>query len=304
MALGPALTSGRSLQQRNSMTWSVLGFAPLIVVVFAIVQDRPQKVHVGRQRQSIQLVPVEQISHAVWNKLLARHVDSAGNVDYAGWLAAADDLRQLDEYVGQLSRADLRSVSNRDAQKAFWINTYNALTIKGILSQYSKASDQKHVPQIGSENNRRDFSIRIADRNYTLGQIEHDILRKLKEPRIHFAIVCGARGCPRLLNEAYSADRFEDQLTRNTKAFFAEPSKFQLDTASQELRLSPIIKWYEDDFGATPAARLKMITPWLPDSNMRNQVQRGELKVKYLEYDENLNDQATESNEAPIPPPE
>ena len=303
MASDSALTSGRSLQQRFSHFWSLLVLLSLFAVVFIFVQDKPPKVLVGRQRSFGTLVPVDKISHAVWNELLSRHVDSAGNVDYSGWLAANDDVPRLNEYVAQLSRADLSPVSNRNAQKAFWINTYNALTIKGILNQYRTTGDQKHVPQVGGDKTGRDLSIRIAERNYTLEQIEHDILRKLKEPRIHFAIVCGSRGCPRLLNEAYSADRFEDQLTRNTEAFFAEPSKFQLDSASHELRLSPIIKWYADDFGPTPAARLITISPWLPDSNMRDQVQRGELKVKYLEYDENLNDQATSSNAAPLPPP-
>jgi hypothetical protein len=132
--------------------------------------------------------------------------------------------------------------------------------------------------------------LRIGDRTYTADRIEDEILRKLGESRVHFAIVCGARGCPRLRSEAYSPGRLEEQLDENARAFFADPSKFRGHAAEGRLELSPILDWYAADFGADTGARLKAIAPYLPDEASRRLAASGRARVSHLDYDDRLNE--------------
>ena len=90
------------------------------------------KVLLGRKWASNQQVSIDQIDHSTWSALLAKYVDARGNVDYAGWKASKADAQALDDYLGSLSRASLSVRSSREAKMAFWINAYNAVTIRGI----------------------------------------------------------------------------------------------------------------------------------------------------------------------------
>jgi hypothetical protein len=93
------------------------------------------------------------------------------------------------------------------------------------------------------------LTTRVAGRDVTLDHIEHDILRKeFREPRIHAALVCAGKGCPPLRNEAFSGDRLTEQLDDQCHRFLASPEKFNVDRIKEIVRLSPILKWYGDDF--------------------------------------------------------
>lgn len=208
-------------------------------------------------------------------------------------------MRRLDEYLVTLSRVNEARDATAQQRLAFWINAYNAVTVRGILREYPTTSIQNHVARVWGYNIWRDLKLMVGDRRYSLGEIEHAVLRRMNEPRIHFAIVCASRGCPRLLNEAYSAERLEEQLSRNTLAFFADPTKCSVDTAQNELHLSPILDWFAADFGASTPAVLQRIADWLPES-AQAVAQSKDVRVKYLDYDWNLNDQATAG--PPLPP--
>lgn len=252
------------------------------------------KVTVGRTVPAREQVSMDQISHASWNSLLGRYVDEAGFVNYSAWKASASDDKLLDQYLNELSRASTTARSSREAQLAFWINAYNAVTVKGILREYPTTSIRNHTAKVIGYNIWEDLLLTVGETPYSLSQIEHKALRPMGEPRIHFTIVCASRGCPRLLNEAYAAQTLEEQLDRNARDFFAKSSNFQYDTRARTIKVSAILEWFAKDFGADTSAQLKRIERYLPDQGAKDLVDSGTARVSYLDYDWSLNDQATQ----------
>ncbi|WNJ21367.1 DUF547 domain-containing protein [Pontibacter sp. G13] len=178
------------------------------------------------------------LSHDTWGQLLKSHVSPEGKVNYEGFTR---DRAKLDEYLNQLAAHSFASHTSSNAEMAFWINTYNAYTVKLILDHYPLAS-------ITDLDKPWDIAfVKAAGKTYTLNQIENEILRqKFKEPRIHFAVNCASKSCPPLLNEAYSADRLEDQLDRQTIAFVNNSQYNQIRT--DQAHISELFKWYRKDF--------------------------------------------------------
>jgi len=252
------------------------------------------KVTVGRSVAAGKLVSMDQVSHAAWNDLLGRYVDDAGFVNYRAWKASTTDVTALDRYLDALSHASTTARATREAQLAFWINAYNAVTIKGILREYPTTSIRNHTPKLFGYNIWEDLLLVVGGKTYSLSQIEHEVLRPMGEPRIHFAIVCASGGCPRLLNRAYTADRLEQQLGENARSFFAKSSNFQYDVGAKTIKISSIIEWFATDFGKTTAEQMKYISSYLPDEAGKKLAGSGAARVSYLEYDWNLNDQATQ----------
>ena len=121
--------------------------------------------------------------------------------------------------------------------------------------------------------------------------MEHQILRKMNEPRIHFAIVCASRSCPKLRDEAYLPSKLSGQLEDNTKVFFSDSRNFQYDPANRRMELSKILKWFGSDFGSGESQLLSTIAGYLPTSAARNFARSGRVRVFYLDYDWELNDQ-------------
>jgi len=248
-------------------------------------------VTVGANVPAAQRTPVDQVDHSIWDGLLKKYVDANGYVDYASWQASAADKRKLDSYLHHLSTATPGKDASRDAQLAFWINAYNALTVKGILREYPTMSIRNHTAKIYGYNIWKDLQLIVSAKLYSLEAIEHEVLRKMGEPRIHFAIVCASLGCPRLLNEAYTTDRLDEQLTANARAFFADRTKFVADTHEGTIFVSPILDWFGKDFGANTSTQMRSIAPYLPES-AQPLAKSGSARVKFLDYDWGLNDQA------------
>ena len=208
------------------------------------------------------------------------------------WLDSTNDLQLLDQYLAQLSQANPKAAASTPAKLAFWINAYNAVTVRGILREYPTRSIRDHQSKTFGYKIWHDLLLTVGGQGYSLHQMEHEILRPMGEPRIHFAIVCASIGCPPLLNAAYTAQDLETQLTSNSKRFFADPTKFSV-TAQGELRLSKILQWFPKDFGPNQAAQLQTIAPYLPTSEAQNLAKSGRARIGYLEYDWRLNDQAS-----------
>ncbi|RMF39377.1 MAG: DUF547 domain-containing protein [Planctomycetota bacterium] len=243
---------------------------------------------VGETVGASQRIPLGQIDHTAWDELLHKYVDSHGMVAYAAWKRSASDQRKLLDYLNHLSRSDNRGT--KPQLLAFWINAYNALTVYGILREYPTSSIRNHTAKLFGYNIWKHLKLRVAGNAYSLEDIEHKILRKMGEPRIHFAIVCASIGCPRLLNEAYVPERLDQQLTENAKNFFGNREKFRYDAASRRFWVSPILQWFAEDFGADQAARLRTIAPYLPDETSRHMALAGKVSLSYLDYDWSLND--------------
>ncbi|MCS7465332.1 DUF547 domain-containing protein [Stieleria sp. ICT_E10.1] len=242
------------------------------------------------------LVPMHTIDHSSWNKLLATYVDSDGRVDYKRWHASRPDQTLLDDYLKHLSTASIAAdeKTTQAHRLAFWINAYNALTIKGILREYPTTSIRNHTPKLWGYHIWHDLKLHVGHQPFSLDEIEHQVLRKMGEPRIHFAIVCASIGCPRLLSAAYVPEHVDEQLTTNTKDFFSRSQNFRHDVSEKRFYLSAILKWFGEDFGDGQSEVLRRIAGWLPDSTARRAALGNAVSIAYLDYDWQLNAQSAQ----------
>ncbi len=236
-------------------------------------------------------IPLDQVDHSTWDRLLRKYVDDDGMVNYAAWKASAGDNGALKAYLADLSQANPAARTTREGCLAFWINAYNALTIRGILDVYPTTSIRNHTAAVFGYNIWKDLLLPVGNKRYSLNAIEHEILRKEGEPRIHFAIVCASIGCPRLLNRAYQPSKIEAQLVENTRDFFARRTNLQIDVPRRQVRTSSILKWFSKDFGPTKQAGLAHFADYMPDEMSRRLIASKNFSISYLDYNWNLNQQ-------------
>ncbi|CAN5857670.1 DUF547 domain-containing protein [soil metagenome] len=236
----------------------------------------------------------DEVVHSDFDALLQRYVDANGQVDYARWKATPADVQALEAYLNRLSCVNRRSPARRAAQFAYWINAYNALTLHGILREYPTSSIRNHTARFGGYNVWKDLLLWVDGQQYSLDDIEHAILRKMEEPRIHLALVCASKGCPPLWNRAYTADGLDTQLTANGQRFFASPANFRADSRARTVAISKLFEWYGTDFAPTPAGQLRALGPMLPAGS--DWTWGPDVRVRYLNYDWSLNDQRPVQN--------
>lgn len=269
----------------------VVAISLFSVVAFTIIGNRlmAADVVVGANVPAERRLALNQIDHSVWDGLLKKYVDTEGMVNYRAWKANSADAQALDQYLVHLSHSN--GLGTNEQQFAFWINAYNAVTIKGILREYPTTSIRNHTAKLIGYNIWKNLKLVVGGKQVSLDEMEHQVLRKMGEPRIHFAIVCASIGCPRLLNEAYVAERLDEQITVNSKSFFADPSKFRYDANRQTFYISPIIQWFGEDFGSSTSAQLKAIAPYLPDVAASQAAASGRGTMSFVDYDWGLNDQ-------------
>lgn len=219
----------------------------------------------------------EKPDHTIWDRYLTNYVNSSGTVNYKSMKVNMDS---LDAYLLELRDHAPQTDWTSNEKLAYYINAYNAYTIKFVLSKYPVAS-VKDISFSGKDI----WNFKMANlggTNYTLNQIENDILRKMNEPRIHFAINCASKSCPKLLNEAYDADKMNSQLTSATKTFIND-SKHNI-LAEKKLQLSALFEWYSTDFNVDGKTLIDFLNLY---SNIT--IQAG-AKIEYLEYDWSLNE--------------
>jgi len=250
-----------------------------------------EKIHVGTPISTPSQVSMNQVDHSLWDTLLKKYVDADGNVDYKRWKASPDDGKALSHYLGLLSTASPSKKATHEAKLAFWINAYNAVTVHGILREYPTSTIRNHTAKLYGYNIWHDLLLTVGKSNYSLDTIEHKILRKMDEPRIHFAIVCASKGCPRLLNEAYLPEKLSQQLQRNTLDFFSRNQNFRYDPVKERMYLSAILTWFAEDFGKTKADQLNWIAPYLSTKQSQSAARSGSTSVSYLDYNWSLNEQ-------------
>ena len=227
--------------------------------------------------------------HAAWTALLGRHVQN-GSVDYAGIKRVAQG--ELDAYLRTLAAVDraCHDTWSRQQKLAYWINAYNAYTVRLILDHYPLGSIRSIGLMPGAAF-RETFipSERLRGRTLALNDIEHEILRKeLQEPRIHFAIVCASKSCPTLRPEAYRASELERQLDGAARAFVGDASKNRFDASTRTLWLSSIFTWFHEDFERS-AGSIKAFVVRYSDKSIADAVTKEGVEVKFLDYDWSLN---------------
>ncbi|MCH7990150.1 MAG: DUF547 domain-containing protein [Planctomycetes bacterium] len=272
---------------------AVSAAAAAVMIANSNQAEAGSTVYVGKKVSSGSQVSMDKINHSRWDTLLKKYVDTNGYVNYRAWHASSRDRQALSAYLNSLSRANPNRSASRDAKLAFWINAYNAVTVQGILREYPTSSIRNHTAKLFGYNIWKDLQLVVGGQTHSLEGIEHKILRKMGEPRIHFAIVCASIGCPRLLNRAYTASQVQEQLEINAKDFFSRSQNFRYDQRNGQFQFSSIMNWFGSDFGSNQAAQLKTIAKWLPNQAARNAALRNSVRVSYLDYNWNLNAQAT-----------
>lgn len=274
---------------RFTFPFQALLFAVLLAGGASPVATKTQDIRIAPHPQNAAPVSEGHFDHRAYDAMLRNYVDGSGGVAYARW--KKDGVAPLREYLELLADADPSELANRQEQLAFWINAYNALTLYGILEFYPTKSIKDHVSYLWGFNFWKNILLEVGGEDRSLDDIEHKILRPMREPRIHFAIVCASRGCPPLRAEAYTGEKLEQQLSDNARRFFSDPLKFRLDKAGKTLFLSPILKWFEGDFGAGERAMLQRIGPWIPDREATEFLGKNSVKIEWLDYDWAINDQ-------------
>lgn len=223
------------------------------------------------------------VSHELWTELLQKHVAENGDVDYKGIIA---DSARFNEYLKLLSSAHPNKKNwSREEQLAYWINAYNAFTVKIIIDNYPVKSikDIKEGIPFVSDTWTIEF-IDIEERTYNLNNIEHGIIRPdFEEPRIHFAVNCASISCPKLRNEAYTAEKLDQQLTEQAESFLRTESKNKFYSADK-IKVSKLFDWFKGDFKKTAPSVIAFINKYGPV-----QVNK-DAEVEFMEYDWNLND--------------
>ncbi len=232
--------------------------------------------------------PVEAtFDHSTFDSLLRRTVDEHGWVDYA---ALASNPKLLDDYIAALGTAPFDELG-RDEKLALLINAYNAFTLRLIVDHWA-GGRIKSIKDIRKAKRWADRRWNIGGRTFSLDDIEHQQIRpKFAEPRIHFALVCAAIGCPKLRNEAYQADRLDDQLADQTRYVHRHDRWFRYEPASGEVHLTKIYDWYGGDFKQVAGSVLDFAARYSADLKQTLKAGRKQ-RIKWLKYDWKLNDKA------------
>ncbi len=225
-------------------------------------------------------------THAAFAEVLDAYVQD-GLVDYRGLQEQPETLRRYLRDVAMVSPEAFRSW-DENRQIAFLVNLYNAQTLDLIIRHYPLPT----IRDIGSifTGPWGQRVVNLFGRITTLDTLEHKILRvNYQRPGIHFALVCAAMGCPPLRGEPYVGDRLDEQFRDQGKQFLAESSKNRLDAENGILYLSPIFKWFREDFEKQSGSVLAFIGEYLP-MEQRKMLETESFRIRYTDYDWSLND--------------
>ncbi len=222
---------------------------------------------------------------SIFDGVLERYVSKDGFVNYK----ELKEDKEFNRYIEYLSTTDTDKLSSNDHRLAFWINTYNAFVLKGVLEEYPIKSvlDVGWLPH--SFFIRKTFKTQRG--NITLRELENKKLKEVfQEPRVHFAINCASMSCPKLLTESYKAGKLEEQFETQATSFINDKSKNYLDKGNRILYLSSIFKWYKDDFIQNGEKIEAYIARYLnPDD--AEFIRNNKVTIKYLDYNWGLNEQ-------------
>jgi len=195
-------------------------------------------------------VPSASAAHAAWARVLQRFVNARGEVDF---VALAADRSDLDTYLRHVAETPLGSVADGPPRLSHMINAYNALSMFNVIDSGIPAS-HAGLHKVEFFVLRR---LQVGGQAMSLRSFENDVIRPYArdraDPRIHFALNCSALSCPALPREPFAAATLDEQLERETRAFFARPQNFRVDDAARTVWLSELLDFYRDDFVPVPA---------------------------------------------------
>lgn len=249
------------------------------------------RIRIGGPYQKAALLTIQDFRHDQYDGLLRRFVDNKGRVCYRKWKNDPAAVGQLEGYLHSLGTVDLQKSVSREQELALYLNAYNALTIWAILREYPLASIQSLNRETSRYKVFDDVELWIGNQYRSLNSIENDVLRPLGDFRIHFALVCAANGCPRLRTEAYCPENIHRQLHQNTVDFFSKHTRFRINHLTKTVYLSPILKWYGEDFGENKYQVVGRVVRYLPPKDRTWLCTHTGWNVRFLGYDWGLNDQ-------------
>tara|TARA_R110002073_G_scaffold89852_6_gene212509 strand:- start:27202 stop:27909 length:708 start_codon:yes stop_codon:yes gene_type:complete len=211
-----------------------------------------------------------------FNDLLQANVDEQGNVDYKSLKA---NETTLDNYLNSLDKTTPSKEWSANKEKAFWINAYNAYTIKIILTNYPLKSIT-NIKNDGKTAWKTPFA-KVGGKTYTLDHIEHEILRKkFKDPRIHVGVNCASGSCPKLGNMAFTKENVDSELERLMKEFINDSTRNKI--GKKKVEISEIFNWFKGDF-TNEGSVIDYINKYSTIEVNKK------AKIKYLPYDWSLN---------------
>jgi hypothetical protein len=194
---------------------------------------------------SIFSATAEHPSHEPFDALLKKYVSADGKVNYKGFKT---EKAALDSYIETLSGNTPQDSWSKNEKLAYWINAYNALTIKLILQNYTLPSGAS-ISKITDLDGGKTWDVKrntLGGKKLSLNDIENTILRPMGDARIHFAINCAAKSCPPLLNKAFTAENVEALLESRTKQFINSSANV---LKTDDIKVSKVFDWYGKDFG-------------------------------------------------------
>lgn len=212
-----------------------------------------------------------------WNSLLGEAVTD-GYVAYNRW----QNNPRFDALVEQIGNTETAEMT-RQQQLVFYINAYNILAARGILDGSSPGSLLGRYVYF-----KRDKYL-VAGERISLHALEHELIRPLQEPRIHFAIVCASQSCPILQSEAYTLERLDQQLETAVMDFINDPQRNQFNVASGRAELSSIFKWFEEDFVEAAGSLQAYLAPLVENEQVADLLEQRGFKISYRKYDWSLN---------------
>ncbi|MFT6708403.1 MAG: hypothetical protein ACJATF_003264, partial [Flavobacteriales bacterium] len=212
------------------------------------------------------------VDHSPFDALLRKYVSNSGKVNYKGIKA---DQSKLDAYLKTLAEKTIQSDWTKAEKMAYWINAYNAFTIKLIVDNYPV----KSITDLEGGKPWDRKWIKLGTKTYSLNNIENDILRpKYKEAAIHFAVNCAAKSCPPLLNRAWTKSNLKSNFKKQATAFINNPNYNKI--SGGKIEVSKIFDWYKVDFGN--------LIDYL-NKYAATKIDAG-AEIGYMEYDWRLNE--------------
>ena len=232
--------------------------------------------------------------HTQWTAILKKHVDG-DRFDYA---AIQKDPSALDAYIATLNAVTSQQLQSwtEDQRMAFWINVYNANTVKLVSGKYPLKSIRDLGTVLNKVWNKRFIDMPALNpsgknKKLSLDDVEHKILRpRFEDARVHAAVNCASESCPPLRAEAFVAKRLDAQLDEQVRLWLADETRNQFDLAGGKMRVSEIFKWFKEDFVRDGQSVAGWIAEYAPDKVAEALKSGTKLKLGYLDYSWKLND--------------
>jgi hypothetical protein len=214
-----------------------------------------------------------------WARVLAKHVDEKGRIDFVGLSRERADLDAYVAWIGRVSPANSpASFPSKESKLAYFINAYNALAMYNVIES-GMPKDLNAVKVKFFYRNK----LELGGQKMSLYDLENKIVRPMGDPRVHFALNCMVRGCPRLPREPFRADQLDAELEATAQYFLNEERNVKIEADKQTVRFSQILQFYTEDFVKKAPSLIAYANKYrdakIPDS----------YRVEYIPYDWTLN---------------